>query len=406
MFNLFKNFYKNNFVYSAKEKLSKLTILFILILNIIVFNIILEGQKFQVNFVSSPYNKYPNYCTNFINSLTRINFDTFSSIEYYTNDISYYGEIFSDNLDFRCVQINNKINNVKNEHNLEEINLDIEELNKKIFSTRDEIKYFKNNYNTTLFEKLANQDTNKSILQKNLNSENIKIKYQETLKKEEELNNKKEEIYKKFQNSKSIIELNDYILSIKGSYLDDREKAFDTYYNLIEIIKILFLLPMVILFFYLMKRYLKSEKYILYIIFKNLFMVSLIPTLYTIFLMIYKFLPKVYITEIIQFFYDLEIPFVVYYLLVIVFVVIFTYFIIKIQKHFKEKNEKLKRNKITIIESFNQNSCNSCGNKVSYISMNYCPICQNRLKIKCNSCENETVLGLNFCQNCGEKLEN
>lgn len=238
MFNLFKNFYKNNFVYSAKEKLSKLTILFILILNIIVFNIILEGQKFQVNFVSSPYNKYPNYCTNFINSLTRINFDTFSSIEYYTNDISYYGEIFSDNLDFRCVQINNKINNVKNEHNLEEINLDIEELNKKIFSTRDEIKYFKNNYNTTLFEKLANQDTNKSILQKNLNSENIKIKYQETLKKEEELNNKKEEIYKKFQNSKSIIELNDYILSIKGSYLDDREKAFDTYYNLIEIIKI------------------------------------------------------------------------------------------------------------------------------------------------------------------------
>ena len=192
--------------------------------------------------------------------------------------------------------------NVKNEHNLEEINLDIEELNKKIFSTRDEIKYFKNNYNTTLFEKLANQDTNKSILQKNLNSENIKIKYQETLKKEEELNNKKEEIYKKFQNSKSIIELNDYILSIKSSYLDDREKAFDTYYNLIEIIKILFLLPMVILFFYLMKRYLKSEKYILYIIFKNLFMVSLIPTLYTIFLMIYKFLPKVYITEIIQFF--------------------------------------------------------------------------------------------------------
>lgn len=406
MFNLFKNFYKNNFVYSAKEKLSKLTILFILILNIIVFNIILEGQKFQVNFVSSPYSKYPNYCTNFINSSTRINFDTFSSIDYYTNDVSYYGEIFSDNLDFRCVQINNKINNVKNEHNLEEIKLEIEKLNEKIFSTKDEINYFKNNYNTTLFEKLANQDINKSILQENLNSENIKIKYQETLKKEEELNNKKEEIYKKFQNSQSVIELSDYILSVKSSYLDDEEKAFDNYYNLIEIIKILFLLPMVVLFFYLMKRYLKSEKYILYIVFKNLFMVSFIPTLYTIFLIIYKFLPKVFITEIIQFFYDLEIPFIVYYILVIFFVVIFTYFIIKIQKQFKEKNEKLKRNKITIIESFNQNICNSCGNKVSYISMNYCPICQNRLKIKCNSCENETVLGLNFCQNCGEKLEN
>ena len=28
--------------------------------------------------------------------------------------------------------------------------------------------------------------------------------------------------------------------------------------------------------------------------------------------------------------------------------------------------------------------------------MNYCPVCQNKIKLKCNSCENETVLGLNF----------
>ena len=154
-----------------------------------------------------------------------------------------------------------------------------------------------------------------------------------------------------------------------------------------------------------MKKYLKDEKYILYIIFKNLFFVALIPTLYTIFLIIYKFLPKVFLSKVIEFFYNLDIPFIVYYILVVVFVVIFAIIIIKIQKKFKEDNEKLKNNKISKIQFYNQNLCNSCGNRVSYVSMNFCPICNNRLNIECKNCKSFTINGMNFCQNCGEDLE-
>lgn len=42
MRNFFKNLYDNNFVYSTKEKLSKLTIFSIIVLNIIVYLILIE----------------------------------------------------------------------------------------------------------------------------------------------------------------------------------------------------------------------------------------------------------------------------------------------------------------------------------------------------------------------------
>ena len=58
MKNPLQNFYKNNFVYSTKEKLSKLTSLAISILNLIVFLVLMEGLDFQTNFVSHPNNIY------------------------------------------------------------------------------------------------------------------------------------------------------------------------------------------------------------------------------------------------------------------------------------------------------------------------------------------------------------
>ena len=58
-----------------------------------------------------------------------------------------------------------------------------------------------------------------------------------------------------------------------------------------------------------------------------------------------------------------------------------------------------------IIEFYNQDKCNSCGNKVSYSIMNYCPICENKLKVECKNCNKLTIAGLNFCQNCGNSLK-
>jgi len=177
------------------------------------------------------------------------------------------------------------------------------------------------------------------------------------------------------------------------------------YYYKIEIVSLLFLLPILLIFFYFMKKFIKDEKYILYVIFKNLLIVTLIPTLYTIFVIIYKFIPKVFIAKLIQALYDFDVPFLFYYILIIIFVLVFVFVIIKIQKMFKEYNERLKNNQITKIKSYNRSLCNQCGNKVYYTSMNYCPCCKNVLKIECKTCKKSTINGLAFCQNCGEDLK-
>ncbi|MGD9581076.1 MAG: ABC transporter permease, partial [Vampirovibrionia bacterium] len=172
----------------------------------------------------------------------------------------------------------------------------------------------------------------------------------------------------------------------------------------LELVTLLFLLPLVFGFFYMMKRYLQKEKYILYVMFKNIFLISLIPTFISICALIYEFLPKIFINKLMKFFYELEIPFVVYYFVIIIFVFIFGILIIKVQKRYKESNNKLKNNSISKVESYNKNICNSCGNSVDFKTMNFCPCCQNQLKIECKECHHMTIKGLSYCSNCGQNI--
>lgn len=137
----------------------------------------------------------------------------------------------------------------KNEHNLKNIKEQIVNLNEQIYKLEDEVNYFRNNYNTVLFEKIANHDNDKSILNDNINSENIKAKYNDSLKNIEKLKLEKENIYINFENSNSIKSIKEYINTIKENYIIDEEKAFRYYYYIIEIIKMLFLLPLVFVFF-------------------------------------------------------------------------------------------------------------------------------------------------------------
>ena len=63
-----KKFYSNNFVYNGKEKLSKLTIMFIAILNIFIFITIGLGIDFQVKVLNSPTVTYPYKCRDVLNN--------------------------------------------------------------------------------------------------------------------------------------------------------------------------------------------------------------------------------------------------------------------------------------------------------------------------------------------------
>jgi hypothetical protein len=403
-----KTFYKNNFIYNSKEKLSKLTIFFIILLDILIYSTLNLGIDFQTRVLNSPYVTFPYKCRDVINNSSLSDFNQYIySNDNYTNN--YYNEKYQDIkdtlIDNRCEIVNIKVESVKKEHDIKQLITSYNKLLNNENKINDELYYIKENYNTVLFEKLSSQNSDKSIIKDNLTTQNIKEKYDSYQKELEKIQKNKEEFNNNFTQSKSVNDLIFYVNENKEQINNDIEKSNKEYSIKIELITLLFLFPLVLISFYLMKRYLIKEKYILYVMFKNIFIITLIPTLISILSSIYDLLPKIFIQKVMNFFYDLEIPFVVYYFVIIIFVFIFGFLIIKVQKRYKENNNKFKNNSISKIDSYNKNICNICGNSVDFKTMNFCPCCQNQLKTKCISCSQMTIKGLSYCINCGNNIK-
>ena len=402
-----KKFYSNNFVYNGKEKLSKLTIMFIAILNIFIFITIGLGIDFQVKVLNSPTVTYPYKCRDVLNNNDISDFRQY----FYTKekyDDYYYEENYQGIKDLqedsRCVLLKEKINLVKKEHNIKELISSSNKLLNNQSKIDSELSYIKENYNTVLFEKMSSQTQDKSIIKDDLSTQNIKEKHDAYIKELEKIKEEIEQLNNNFSKSKSVEELVSFVSTNKEQINQDIESMNKAYSIKRELVTLAFLLPLVLVFFYMMKTYLTKERYILYILFKNILIVSLIPTVISMISLVYELLPKIFIEKVLRFFYEIEIPFIVYYFVITIFIFIFGYLIIKLQKKFKEENNRLKNNSITKVESYNKNICNNCGNRVDFNTMNFCPCCQNKLKVECDSCHHMTIKGLDYCSNCGKSV--
>ena len=389
----FKNFYKNNFVFKGKEKLSKLAIVFIVLLDLFVFSILQMGVDFQVKILNNPYNSYSSTCKNIV---TSSKIDSLNSY-YYTNENRYkYNSIQKQDISNNCKELISLIDNIKKQHNIKELRKTKRLLNKELSSVNTQINFYRENYNTSLFENIQTQN------KEELNSE-VKNKYNSYLAKRKELTDKINQIDKNFASSKSVKKLSTYINENKELIKEDYKEKVKAYEVKKDLITLAFLLPLLLVAFFAMKKYMLKENYILYIIAKNVLVIVSIPTLISFISLVYTLLPKVFFEKLMRFFANLEIPFVVYYFALAVLVVVFTFIIIRVQKKYKESNSQFQNTTISKIESYNKSICNNCNNKVNYETMNFCPNCQNKIRVKCKACGNMTVDCLKYCSSCGEE---
>lgn len=401
---LFKKLYSKNFVYKGKEKLSKLTILFIVFLNIFIFITLGLGIEFQIKVLNNPQVTFSSTCRTILNSNKVDDFNKYFYIS--KNYNTKYQNIKNQELDKRCnTLLSTKLKNVKTEHDIKNLRENEKRINNNIKKVSNELSYLKENYNTVLFEKMSSQESSKSIIKDNISSKNIRTKYNLYLKETEKLKKEKDALSKQFKNSKSVKELVLFIKDNKKQIKEDYKNQTKSYDIKRELITLLFLLPLLLVSFYIMKKYLINEKYTLYIMFKNITVVIFIPTIISFLSLIYILMPKIFLEKVLKFFYELEVPFIVYYLVITLLIIVFGYIIVKIQKRYRDDSKKFENNSISKIESFNKSVCNKCFNKVDYITMNFCPNCQNELKVKCKNCENETIQGLDFCTHCSQSLK-
>ncbi|MDP8078483.1 zinc ribbon domain-containing protein [Phocoenobacter skyensis] len=404
MFTKIKHNYKNYLSFKEKNKvtpLSKISIFLLFILDIFVFASLNLGMNFQTEVINNPYTKYSYECRDLVKNPTEVQdyrSDIYLSHSNRNNYYNKYENIKATELDARCKKINTYLKEISEDKLILDIVQKIKQ-NKGILNEIEErLSYIRDNYNTALFEKIANQQG--SILEIDLNTKNAKVKYDKLKKEQEVTDNILQTHLQMFKENKRVNELYNYVTTTKEIITDyESEKKF--YYIKQSVISVLFLLPLLLFFAYRMKVNNNRNNYNRYIITKNLFIVTLIPFTIESMRMVWSLIPHTFFQKLIELLYSLNIPFVAYYILIALFVVILTFVIIKVQNRVNLA-KKDKKNPLYVIKSFNKNKCIYCSNKVDYITMNYCSYCGNQLKETCISCNQLTFKGLNYCVSCGE----
>lgn len=381
-----KEIYQNNISFKEKNsivKLTKLSILILIILNIIVYNMINFGiEHFQYRYLkpSDPIFKYNYDCISYIKNTKENNFgslnfynsNAYSKYKYsvldqqiYDNSIEREIELkinklkgienfelrFEHLLDYRCVELENKLKEIIYKNIAEEFKLKEKNLfeNKKIEAI-DKIEGL-----LKLEEEFKQNEFVKNIVQYALDNQEILKEY--------EILEKKYEIKYKF-----------FTLVIST--------------------------PLVVLFFMLMYKNNIKGNYSKYIINKNLLFVSSIPFVIHLIDFIKVFIPNLLIEKILVYIFRLidyiPLTFLLYFFTFILTIVA-TFLIIKLQ------NRKKNISKFKFIKFYNKNICKNCNNNVNYIEMNYCPICSIKLKDKCLECNSFKIIGTECCYKCGKK---
>lgn len=381
-----KEIYQNNISFKEKNnivKLTKLSILILIILNIIVYNMINFGiEHFQYRYLkpSDPIFKYNYDCISYIKntkennsaSLNFYNSNAYSKYKYgsldqqiYDNSIEREIELkinqlkgienfelrFEHLLDYRCVELENKLKEITYKNIAKEFKLKEENLfeNKNI-EFMDKIKGI-----DKLEEEFKQNEFVKNLVQYALDNQEILKEY--------EILEKKYEIKYKF-----------FTLVIST--------------------------PLVVLFFMLMYKNNIKGNYSKYIINKNLLFVASIPFVIHLIDFIKVFIPNLLIEKILAYIFRLidYIPLVfLLYFFTFILTIVATFLIIKLQ------NRKKNISKFKFIKFYNKNICKNCNNNVNYIEMNYCPICSIKLKDKCLECNSFKIIGTECCYKCGKK---
>ncbi|MDD3324516.1 MAG: zinc ribbon domain-containing protein [Sulfurospirillaceae bacterium] len=414
-----KYFYKLKFSYQQDskniEKLTNWSVLFIIILDLFVYSAIEMGITFQTATLNNPDTKVTYQCRNIVKNPVLIK--DYNWYEYrnvkptpYKNDYIYTDgktagsqntlrAIAQKELDARCAQLQERIEVIANTKELNGVRSSVEALQKSLNSYNKDLQYIQNNYNTTLFEKIAHQKTENSILEMDLESKNAKIKYDDLQQKIAITKKSIENLKTEFSTNALVVGLFEFASSNKDKILSDYERSKSHYFLKKSAIIVLFLLPIVGLFYWQMGVQNVKRNYTKYIIFKNIFVISMAFLLVNTIRIIYNFIPHVFIQKVLMFFYSIQIPFVAYYILLALGILLFSFVIIKLQSANKNK----KRTAITFIESYKLNKCDICGVKVDYVKMKFCPNCANALQAKCSFCGEYTIAKLEYCSFCGKK---
>jgi hypothetical protein len=269
-------------------------------------------------------------------------------------------------------------------------------------------------YNQQLTEKLSQQDSNEIQLNSLLQQYGISL--QETMANEDALMDKPEikrqittlrtnrdnlntQIKDIETKRRAIIErINPKVNELKTVYDKANEDYKDrfVYYSIKAfLLKLLFILPLFLVFLKYYLRYKKKDSPYTIII-TAIFFAATILFLEIVLILLYDILPRGLIEKILNIFLNSSIlRYVLYYIVVIIVIMLLGGIVYYIQKNIYDPKK-------VAIRSLKDNKCPNCYFDLS-LGNNFCPNCGRKIKTICLNCNNYRYKDLGYCPSCGKR---
>jgi len=388
---LLTNAYAKTVKISETESLNKVSLGFIILIDIFIFINIFSGLQFAANIIPANYEIYPCKSDFYISNTTNIYKDNIYKANRNTLD---FKPRTSNNLPYKiapiCLEYQDKFNNLRNQ--LAPSYQKINQLGNDINIKNSETNKLKQQYDSALLEKIADQKKENSINDKS--ADEIKTRIDQLDKDNQDINSE----ITKAQNSIADNQLfRDFINFVRDKQFEVNKDFNDIYFWYevqVLVAQIIFLLPIILVTLLLHRFSIKKEWNLLGLIFWHIFLITLIPVIYQIFNFIQFGLIFGLIFGAISQIFSGFLIFGTYGLIIIIPLVGFG--LIKITQKFVF-NEKIQaQNRIQKMK------CIHCSRKLR-IGDNFCPFCGTDQFQNCTNCNKQTYKYQKHCKHCGHK---
>lgn len=384
----------------SQKPLTKLSIFFVVIFDIFLFNNLYEGYVYQGNLIQKPSELY-NCEYIFDNNQNSTNtIQEFYNFSKYTQTNNWV-EICKQAKQLFTAEKQNIIENYKNS---------IQTIENNISKTQGDIRNYEYQYGNYLKEASSwIQDQNDRLSQ--IEWWNAREKYLELQNKLENYQNQKADIISDFYKEESLNTIFNFIENNKDEFLEDYKNAYFWYPVKVALFQALLLIPIFLISLGLYKVFVRKENKIFSILFSNLTFISGILVLVLLFKFLYFILPVKFFWEFIEMLKNLNLGFLWNYILVFLAIILFWVIIYSSQKgseklkKIREENErkKIEENKQIISKQrYFSNLCIDCG-KTLLKDSDFCQNCWADQQFECTNCHHKVPKAFDFCNKCGTK---
>jgi len=375
------------------EPLSSISVVLLVILDIFIFTNVMIGVEGETAKVPRVSYYYPSDCSKHFTDI-QTTYKGFDNYRYGHNRPAHLRPHLSE----YCQRLDKKIDVFAlNESFKSNLSL-IKKIENKLRQNEQRLDQISAQYNTRLFEQIAQMPNNKAL-------KDAKGEYDAIVLDNKNLKKEKASILP----VSSLEGYNEYIEYIKkNKSAFHQEKESYTFWQPFKVYRhmLIFILPLLLFFgFFYLKAKSKQffqENYnpVIKIITAHISLILILPLFGYTLTLIYHVLPKTLLKNLIEFLVEVGLISLLNYFAIFIVVLFFGGLIYWIQKRTLKQKQAVQYTK-NYKKLISWSQCFECEYKVDYTKP-FCPFCGVNLHEECVSCGEETNVHELFCSSCGE----